>query len=143
MLDDRGRALLVDVAGGTLQGSPASALGTCSYSVPLLVVAGMGAKLSLKDLAELLVERGLAGRRCVLEADTAARIGLNLRVAAERPTRDDLIAIICGRLCNDGRCQPCMAKANVIHAAFNEDRSPIRRDPAYGRYRAKFGKLED
>lgn len=80
---------------------------------------------SVNDVAERLVERGRAGRKCVLLPDTAMFVGLNLREAMKRPTRNDLIRFLCSGRCAEGNCHPCLEKANAIDKAYREG-GPLR-----------------
>lgn len=92
----------------------------------------------LKILAQMLYDRGLEGRRCVLLPETACFVGAALKVSDRCPTRDEVLAIICNGQCHDGRCQPCMNKANIITNAFRESGSQILTSSIYRRYLAKF-----
>lgn len=74
---------------------------------------------SEKDLAEILIERAKANRKVVLSSATAHFVGLKLLTASEKPTREEVIKLICRRACGQP-CYECGGVANMIIRAYGE-----------------------
>lgn len=68
---------------------------------------------TLKELGSLLLVRGHADRRTILLASTSIRVGSALMTEGNKPTRDEIVKILCTSKCEKG-CIPCIVKANLI-----------------------------
>lgn len=73
----------------------------------------------LMDIAERLISRGNAKLFSRLRPDTAVFVGRKLLTSELKPTRDEIVKLLCDSKCAT-RCIPCMFKANTITNAYGQ-----------------------
>jgi hypothetical protein len=77
------------------------------------------------ELADLFTARGHAGKEVRLTPDTALFLGLKLRTLAAKPTRRQIVELLCSAKC-DSPCFACTGTANQIIELYG---SSLETDP--------------
>lgn len=67
----------------------------------------------------MILAKAWAGKTVQLTPDTAMYIGLQLETVAAKPSRAEVIKMICNLKC-ETPCMTCTGKANVIVRAYGQ-----------------------